>query len=188
MERPLLLRRVWWVLIIRGVLGVLFGLLAFTHPGVTLAVLVAFFGAYALFDGIMAIIFAVRAPKEHVSVWPFVLEGIIGLLAGVAAFVFPLVTAVALETLVAAWALVTGIFELVAAFRLRHAISNEWLLALTGVLSIIAGIVLFLYPVAGIAALVLVIGAYAFVFGILLIGLGFRIRSWSAHGPIPAPA
>jgi uncharacterized membrane protein HdeD (DUF308 family) len=188
MERPLLLRRVWWVLVIRGVLGVIFGLLAFTHPGVTLAVLIAFFGAYALFDGIVAIIFAFRAPKEHVSIWPFVLEGIIGLAAGILAFVYPLATAVALETLVAAWALVTGVFELVAAFRLRHAIANEWLLGLTGVLSIIAGIVLWLYPVAGVASLVLIIGAYAFVFGILLIALGFRIRSWSTHHGIPATA
>jgi uncharacterized membrane protein HdeD (DUF308 family) len=185
MERPLLLRRVWWVLVIRGVLGVLFGLLAFTHPGVTLAVLVAFFGAYALFDGIAAIIVAFRAPKEHVKVWPFVLEGIIGILAGILAFVYPLLTAVALETLVAAWALVTGIFELVAAFRLRHAIANEWLLGLTGVLSIIAGIVLFMYPVAGIASLVLIIGAYAFIFGILLIVLGIRIRSWGTHHSVP---
>jgi uncharacterized membrane protein HdeD (DUF308 family) len=188
MERPLLLRRVWWVLVIRGLLGVVFGLLAFTHPGVTLAVLIAFFGAYALFDGIVAIIFAFRAPKEHVSVWPFVLEGIIGLLAGILAFAYPLATAVALETLVAAWALVTGIFEVVAAFRLRHAITNEWLLGLTGVLSIIAGIVLWIYPVAGIASLVLIIGAYAFVFGILLIALGVRIRSWATHHGIPATA
>jgi uncharacterized membrane protein HdeD (DUF308 family) len=188
MDRPVLLRRVWWVLIVRGALGVLFGLLAFTHPGVTLAVLVAFFGVYALFDGILAITFAVRAPREHVSIWPFVFEGIIGILAGIAAFVFPLLTAVALETLVAAWALVTGVFELAAAFRLRHAVTNEWILGLTGVLSIIAGIVLFIYPVAGIAAIVLIIGAYAFVFGILLIVLGFRIRSWTTHHTVPATA
>jgi uncharacterized membrane protein HdeD (DUF308 family) len=90
--------------------------------------------------------------------------------------------------LVAAWALVTGIFELVAAFRLRHAITNEWLLGLTGVLSIIAGIVLFVYPVAGIASLVLIIGAYAFIFGILLIGLGIRIRSWTTRHTVPATA
>jgi uncharacterized membrane protein HdeD (DUF308 family) len=188
MERPVLLRRVWWVLIVRGVIGVLFGLLAFTHLGVTLAVLVAFFGAYALIDGIVAIVFAVRAPSQHVSIWPFVLEGIIGILAGILAFVYPLATALALETLVAAWALVTGVFELVAAFRLRHAIRNEWVLALTGVLSIVAGVVLFIEPVAGIAALVLVIGAYALVFGIMLIVLGFRIRTWGTHGAIPATA
>jgi uncharacterized membrane protein HdeD (DUF308 family) len=181
MQMPLLLGRVWWVAVVRGVLGVLFGILTFAYPGITLAVLVAFFGAYALIDGVAAIIFAFRAPKAHLSIWPFVLEGIIGIAAGIAAFVFPLVTAVALETLVAAWMLVTGIFEVVAAFRLRSAIANEWTLGLIGVLSIIAGVVLFRWPVAGIASLVLIIGAYAFVFGILLIALGLRIRSWSAR-------
>lgn len=176
---PLLLGRVWWVAVVRGVIGVLFGILTFAYPGITLAVLVAFFGAYALIDGVAAIVFAFRAPKQHLSIWPFVLEGIIGVLAGIAAFVFPLVTAVALETLVAAWMLITGVFEVIAAFRLRNHVENEWTLGLIGVLSIIAGVVLFVWPVAGIASLVLIIGAYAFVFGILLIGLGLRIRSWS---------
>jgi uncharacterized membrane protein HdeD (DUF308 family) len=188
MDRPLLLRRVWWVLVVRGLLGVLFGLLAFSHPGTTLAVLIAFFGAYALIDGIMAIYFAFQAPREHVQVWPFILEGLVGILAGIGAFVAPLVTAVALETLIAAWAFVTGIFELIAAFRLRHVISGEWILALTGIFSILAGIALWAYPVAGLAAIVMVIGAYALVFGLLLISLGLRIRAWGAPDTTRATA
>lgn len=188
MHTPLLLGRVWWVAVVRGVIGVLFGILTFAYPGITLAVMVAFFGAYALIDGVAAIVFAFRAPKQHLSIWPFVLEGIIGIVAGVVAFVYPLATAVALETLVAAWMLVTGIFEVVSAIRLRHHIQNEWTLGITGVLSIIAGVVLFIWPVHGIAALILVIGAYAFVFGIFLIALGFRIRSWAAHKGGVAPA
>jgi uncharacterized membrane protein HdeD (DUF308 family) len=181
MERALPGARFWWVVVIRGIIGVLFGLLAFIYPAVTLAVLVAFFGAYALVDGIFAIVFAVRAAREHVPLWPFVLEGIVGILAGIGAFLAPLVTAVALETLVAVWAFVTGIFELVAAFRLRRVIANEWVLAFTGALSILAGIALLIWPVAGLGAIVLVIGAYALAFGILLIGLGLRIRAWGAR-------
>jgi uncharacterized membrane protein HdeD (DUF308 family) len=180
MDTPLL-GRIWWVPVVRGVIGVIFGILAFTHPGVTLAVLIAFFGAYALVDGIFAIAFAFRAPREHMKIWPFVLEGIVGILAGIGAFVAPGVTAIALETLIAAWAFVTGVFELMAAFRLRHVIKGEWALALAGVLSILAGIALFIWPVAGLAAIVTVAGAYALVFGFLLISLGLRIRSWSAH-------
>ena len=182
MERALPGARFWWVVVIRGIIGVLFGLLAFIYPAATLAVLVAFFGAYALLDGIFAIVSAFRAAREHVRLWPFVLEGIVGILAGIGAFVAPLVTAVALETLVAVWAFVTGIFELVAAFRLRRVIANEWVLAFTGALSILAGIALLIWPVAGLGAIVLVIGAYALAFGILLIGLGLRIRAWGAGG------
>jgi uncharacterized membrane protein HdeD (DUF308 family) len=187
MDAPLL-RRVWWVLVVRGVLGVLFGILAFAYPGTTLAVLIAFFGAYALIDGILALYFAARAPREHVQIWPFVVEGIVGILAGIGAFVAPLVTAIALETLVAAWMFVTGVFELIAAFRLRHAISGEWILAVTGILSIIAGLALWVWPVAGLAAIVVVIGAYALVFGLLLISLGLRVRAWSARPTAPAAA
>jgi uncharacterized membrane protein HdeD (DUF308 family) len=182
MDLPLL-ARAWWVLVIRGVIGVAFGLLAFFDPALTLAVLVVFFGAYALVDGLFAIMLAIRAAREKIPLWPLVLEGIAGILIGIATFMVPLLTAVALETLVAIWAFVTGIFELVAAFRLRRVIAREWILALTGALSILAGIALLLWPVAGLGAIVLVIGAYALAFGILLIVLGFRLRSWNGQLP-----
>jgi uncharacterized membrane protein HdeD (DUF308 family) len=185
MDRPLF-AGTWWVLVIRGVIGVAFGLLAFFDPAVTLAVLVAFFGAYALVDGLFAIMFAVRASREKVPLWPLVLEGIAGILIGIAAFLAPLLTAVALETLVAIWAFITGIFELVAAFRLRRVIAREWILALTGALSILAGIALLIWPVAGVGAIVLIIGAYALAFGVLLIFLGFRVRSWNGQLPTAA--
>ena len=187
MEHSLLLGRVWWVLVLRGVIAVLFGLLAFFYPGETLALLVAFFGAYALIDGIIAISFALRSPREHVRIWPFVLEGVVGILAGIGAFVWPLATAVALETLVAVWAFVTGVFEVAAAIRLRKVIANEWVLGLTGVLSIVAGIALLIWPVAGLGAIILVVGAYALAFGVLMIVAGIRIRAWGAGRTAPAP-
>src|ERR1700722_16203222 len=101
-----ILARTWWVLVIRGVIGVAFGLLAFFDPALTLAVLVVFFGAYALVDGLFAIMLAIRAAREKIPLWPLVLEGIAGILIGIATFLVPLLTAVALETLVAIWAFV----------------------------------------------------------------------------------
>lgn len=167
----------WWAMIIRGIAAIIFGILAFAVPGITLAVLVALFGAYALIDGIFSLIAAARGGAAGHRVW-LVLEGIVGILAGLAAFFWPGLTAVVLLFVIASWAVVTGILELIAAVRLRDVISNEWGLVLAGIASLIFGVLLFVSPRAGILAVVWLIGAYAIIFGILLLVVGVRMKSY----------
>ena len=171
------LARNWWMVALRGVLGILFGLIALVWPGITLLVLVALFGAYALVDGIFAVVAAFRAGRSRFRWW-LVLEGIAGISAGIATVFWPQITALVLLVLVAAWAIVTGVLEIVAAIRLRKVITGEWVLALTGVLSVGFGVLLLLFPGPGALSLVWLIGAYALAFGILLLVLAFRLRSW----------
>ncbi len=170
------LSRNWWVVLLRGLAGIFFGLATFLAPGISLAALVILYGAYAFADGILAIITAARRRGAD-RWWLLLLEGVVGIGAGVITFLWPGITALALVYLIAAWALVTGALEIAAAIRLRKVISGEWLLALTGVVSIILGMMLVAFPGAGAIALVIWIGAYAFVFGALLTGLSFRLRS-----------
>ena len=120
-----LLARYWWVIALRGVIAVLFGLLAFFIPGITLLTLVLLFGAYALLDGSFDIVSAIRAPSHH---WALVLEGIVGIIAGILTFVWPGITAMVLLYLIGFWAIFTGVLEIVAGIRLRQAIANELLL------------------------------------------------------------
>jgi len=171
----------WWAVVLRGVLGLLFGIITFFAPGLSLAALVTVYGAYALVDGVFAIVSAVR--RRGTERWGMLLlEGIAGIAAGLVTLVWPGITAIALLYLIAAWSLFTGVMEVAAAVRLRKAITGEWMLGLSGVLSIAFGILLLLFPGAGALAVVLWIGAYAIVFGALLIGLGLRLRSWGQHG------
>jgi uncharacterized membrane protein HdeD (DUF308 family) len=182
------LARNWWAVALRGALAVLFGLVAFIWPGITLGALVLLFGAYALVDGIFAFVAAFRAADRGRQWWPFVLEGLVGVAAGVIAVVWPGLTAVTLVYLIAAWAVITGLFEIVAAVRLRREIENEWLLVLAGVLSVLFGLAMFLFPGAGALALVWIIGGYAVVFGVLLIALGLQLRTWQSRGAPEARA
>jgi uncharacterized membrane protein HdeD (DUF308 family) len=172
------LGRNWWALALRGVAAILFGVLAFAWPGITLFVLVLFFGAYMLVDGIFAIVAAVRAAGEEDRWWLLLIEGILGVLAGLVAFFWPGLTALALLYFIAAWAIVTGIMEIVAAIRLRQEIEGEWALGLSGLLSVIFGILLVVLPApAGLLSLVWLVGAYAVATGVLLLILAFRVRS-----------
>jgi len=170
------LTRNWWAIALRGVFAILLGLAAFVLPGVTLAVFVALFGAYAIVDGVLAIIAGVRAAERHQRWWSPVLKGIAGIVAGVLAFVWPALTALALLYLIAAWAILTGILEIVAAVHLHRA-HGEWLLMLNGVLSILFGLFAIVWPGAGILTLFWIIGVYSIVFGVLLLILGFRLRA-----------
>jgi len=166
----------WWTLVLRGVAAVIFGILAYVWPGITFTVLVLFFGAYALWDGVFALIAAFRTQAERR--WPLVLEGLVGIVAGLLTFIWPGAATLALLIIIGAWALVTGIFEIVAAIRLREEIEGEWLLLVSGLLSVLFGIAIAIWPAAGLVAVTWLIGAYSIVFGILLIVLGFRLRNW----------
>jgi uncharacterized membrane protein HdeD (DUF308 family) len=178
----------WWAVSLRGLAGILFGIITFVAPGISLAALVLLFGAYAFADGVLAIVSAVRRRGTD-RWWLLLLEGLVGIAAGILTILWPGITALALLYVIAAWALVTGAFEIAAAIRLRKAISGEWLLALSGVLSIALGVLLFLAPGPGALALVIWIGAYAFVFGALLFALGLRLKGLGSprHRGHPAP-
>jgi uncharacterized membrane protein HdeD (DUF308 family) len=176
------LARNWWVVLLRGLAGIIFGLLTFFEPGISLAALVLLFGAYAFVDGVFSIVTAVRRRSAD-RWWLLLLEGIAGILAGIATLIWPAITAIVLLYLIAAWALVTGVLEIAAAIRLRKAITGEWLLALSGVASVILGVLLIIAPGPGALAVVIWIGAYAFVFGALLVALSFRLRSLRTPRP-----
>ena len=167
--------RYWWVVALRGLAAVLFGIAAFAWPGVTLTLLVLLFGAYAVVDGIFAIVYAFGSGRSNRGM--LIVEGIVSILVGVIALVWPGITALAVLYLIAAWAVVTGILEIVAAIRLRKVIDNEWLLGLSGLASVIFGVIVAVQPGAGALGLIWVIAAYAVVFGVLLIALGFRLRA-----------
>jgi uncharacterized membrane protein HdeD (DUF308 family) len=171
-----LLSRSWWAVGLRGLAAVIFGILALLWPSLTFFVLVILFGAYALVDGIFAAVAAIRG-RESLLDWGWLLaEGIIGILIGIVAFVWPNETALVLLYLIAVWAILTGIVEIVQAIRLRRVISNEWLLILGGAASVVFGILLILFPSSGAVAVVWLIGIYAIIFGLLLLGLAWRLR------------
>ncbi len=175
----MVLARNWWALLLRGALAIVFGVLAFVNPGITLAALVLLFGAYSLVDGIFAIVSGLRAARRHERWWPFALEGLLSILVGIVTFLMPAAAAFALLLLVSAWSIVTGVFRIAAAVRLRKEIQGEWLLILNGVLSVAFGLVIVIFPGAGLVTLVWVIGFYAILFGVTLVALAFRLRG---HG------
>jgi len=169
------LSRIWGLLVLRGLAAILFGVLAFVWPGITLAALVLVWGAYALVDGLCALIASLRL-EEGKPMWTLTLVGLLGIAAGLLTLLWPQITALVLLVFIAGWAVVMGVFQLAAAIRFRKWISNEWLLGLSGVLSIAFGMLLLARPGAGAVALVWVIGWFAFLFGVLLVMFGLRIK------------
>jgi uncharacterized membrane protein HdeD (DUF308 family) len=180
------LARNWWAVLLRGIAGILFGIATFFAPAISLAVLVLLFGAYSLVDGVLALISAVRNRATNERWWVVLLEGTVGIIAGIVTFAWPGITALALLYVIAAWALITGALEIAAAIRLRKVIDHEWLLVLSGIISIAFGVLLLMFPGAGALAVVLWIGAYALFFGVLLVALGIRLRSWEHSGSLHA--
>lgn len=166
----------WWALALRGVLAVIFGILVFRWPGLTIEVLVLFFGANALIDGVLALVAAFRGSATGARWWGMLLQGILGIATGIITFLMPGLVAIVLLFFIAAWAIVIGIFEVAAAIRLRKEIQGEWLLALRGVLAIIFGVILFARPGAGVLAVVWLIGAFSIALGVLNLALAFRLR------------
>jgi uncharacterized membrane protein HdeD (DUF308 family) len=188
------LTKYWWLVVLRGALAVLFGLLALIWPGVTVLVLVFLFGAYALVDGAFALGIGLFGGARAAGRrgW-LIVQGILGILAGIIAFAWPGATVLALLWIIAFWALFTGIMEIVTAIRLRREIEGEWLLILSGALSVLLGILLIAWPKAGILTVVFIAGIYALIAGVTLIVLGFRMRRLGRSGtvpgtPRPAPA
>jgi len=175
------LGRNWGWIVVRGVAAVIFGVLALVLPGITLAALVLLWGAYALADGIIALIAAFRIRDRGKPFWALLVVGILGIAAGILTFIWPGMTAIVLLAFIAAWSLVMGIFQIIAAVRLRKSIENEWLLGLSGLLSVIFGVLMLINPGAGALAVIWVIGAYAILFGVLLIALGLKLRSRTHH-------
>jgi len=167
----------WWTFVLRGILAILFGLLCVILPGMALLSLVFLFGFYAMGDGIFNVVAAFRrSERREIPWWALLIAGIFSIVAGVLAFVWPGITALALLFLIASWAVALGIMNIVAAIRLRKQITGEWLLVLSGILSIAFGVLMFLFPGAGALTVILWIGAYSIVMGILMIVLGAKLR------------
>jgi uncharacterized membrane protein HdeD (DUF308 family) len=169
----------WWAIALRALVAVIFGIIAFTMPGPTLAAIVIVFGIYSIVDGVLAIVAAVRGFRKQRRWGAMLLQGIVGVVAGVIAVFWPGIGALALTYLVAAWALVTGAFEIAAAIRLRKAIKGEWLLLIAGLLSIVLAVLIALFPGAGALTLIWWLGAYALAYGVLSLVLAFRVRTWT---------
>lgn len=168
----------WWTFVLRGLLAVLFGVLTFVLPEVTLLTLVWLFGFFAIVDGIFNLLAAFRSSggAEQAPRWARVLAGLAGIIAGLLAVFVPGLTALALLFIIATWAMVIGVFEIAAAIRLRKQMRGEWMLGLAGAISILFGVLLAAFPGAGALAMVFWIGAFTIVFGISLIALGIRLR------------
>jgi uncharacterized membrane protein HdeD (DUF308 family) len=173
-----ILARNWWALALRGVAAIVFGIIAFAFPALTLTVLVLFFAAYLLVDGVFALIAGLRAAERHERWGALALEGIVDIVAGALVVVWPGMTLLVFIYLAAFWALVSGIALLVAAFRL-HRQHGEWMMILAGVLSVGWGILVALFPIAGLVVWAWWIGAYALIFGIAMLVLAFRLRRHS---------
>jgi uncharacterized membrane protein HdeD (DUF308 family) len=175
MQRRLSLN--WTALALRGIVAIAFGILAFLLPGLTLGALIILFAAYALVDGVSHLVTAFRNRGSGGPDWWMVVGGIAGIAAAAITVLVPNITALFLVTLIGAWAIVTGITEVVAAYQLRKEINNEWLLALDGVISVLFGIYVVLFPGAGAIAIVWIIAAFAIISGVVLLALAFRMRS-----------
>jgi uncharacterized membrane protein HdeD (DUF308 family) len=170
--------RNWAWIVLRGVAAVLFGLLTVTRPGVTLAALVFMWGAYAIADGILAVVAGWRIRDHGRPLWSLFVSGVLGIAAGVLTFRWPGVTALALLVLIAGWSIGVGALQIVAAIRLRKVIEGEWALGLSGVLSMAFGVLALVHPAAGALGVLWMIAANAIGFGVLLIVGGFRLRSY----------
>jgi uncharacterized membrane protein HdeD (DUF308 family) len=184
--QPLLhaLAQHWWLLLLRGICAIVFGVLAFVWPGLTLLTLVIFYGAFVLVDGVLALAAAVMggAPAPR---WWLAIVGIAGVVAGALTFFWPGITALVLLFFIAGWAIAAGVMQIIGAIQLRKEIDDEWMLILGGVLSVLFGIGVLIFPGAGALALILVIGAFSIAYGVTLVMFAFKLRK---HNVAPAHA
>ena len=180
------LARWWWTFVVRGLLAIAFGVLAFFAPGLGIAVLVGLFAAWALIDGVTSLATGIGGRNRDKSWWLEILEGVVSIIAGIIALVFPVLAAEVLVIIIAVWAIVTGIFEIIAAIRLREQIKGEFWLGLAGLASILFGVILLVFPGVGALSLVWLIGSFALVFGLFLVILGWRLRGVNEMAKIDA--
>ena len=178
----------WWMLAVRGVAAMLFGIATMVWPGISLLAMVTLWGAYALVDGVFGVVLAARVGRAGEPWGGLLFDGLVSIGAAAVAFLWPQITALALLTLIALWAVVGGVAQIVAAVELRRVITGEWLLALSGVFSIAFGVLMVIFPGAGALAIVSMIGIYSIVSGVLLTALAFRIRQSSTAGRHALPA
>ncbi|RMX05032.1 HdeD family acid-resistance protein [Corticibacter populi] len=172
------LSRSWWLLLLRGIAAIVFAIFAWLQPEITVAVLVLLFGAYSMADGILGIWTAISGRKDNAYWWVLLLWGLVGIGIGVLTVIAPAAVTLALLIYVAVWAIATGVLQIIAAVRLRKEIEGEWLLGLAGVLSVVFGILLVAQPGLGILTLLWLLAGYTLVFGIVLIVLAFKARSF----------
>ncbi|MCX7564991.1 HdeD family acid-resistance protein [Sulfitobacter sp. F26169L] len=170
------LTRNWWLLLLRGIAAILFGLATFVWPGLTISVLIIMFGAYILLDGIIGVVDALRYREGVDNWWFWLFESILGIVVGLLTLFMPGITALVLLMFVAAWSILGGVLRIVAAIQLRKKIEGEWIMVLSGVLSIVFGVAIIALPHAGLVSIAWLIGFWAIAFGILFIMLAFRLR------------
>jgi uncharacterized membrane protein HdeD (DUF308 family) len=185
--------RHWWALAIRGALAILIGLIAFIMPGAFALGIAVLFGVFMLLNGIFATYAGIQARNTVRHWWAFLLEGLTGIVAGLLTILFPLLGVLVFIYFIAAWALITGLMQIMAAIRLREQIEGEWRMALSGVLSIVFAVLLAIWPESGAIAVSWLIGAYAILFGVILLALAFHLKGLNdrtapgrATGPAPA--
>ena len=176
----------WWVLLLRGILSIAVGVIAIAVPGVTAIALALLFAAYALISGIASIVAAIRTSHAEGTHWVWLLAGgIISVLFGATALIVPGIALLYLVFLIAAWAVITGVTEIMTAWRLRDAITGEWLWIIAGAFSIIFGIIVALEPAAGIFVVVYIFAFYAMLAGVTFVGLSLRLRARHARSAAP---
>jgi uncharacterized membrane protein HdeD (DUF308 family) len=166
----------WWLFLVRGIVAIVLAILTYMWPGIAIGILVSLFGAYAAIDGLLALGFAIRCAARRERWLGLLFEGVLGVLVGAVVFALPGAAALSFAFLVAAWAISTGVFEIVAAVRLRKQIEGEFWLALAGVISIVIGVWFLARPGLGLLATVWALASYELLFGFVLIGLAFRLR------------
>jgi uncharacterized membrane protein HdeD (DUF308 family) len=173
--------RYWWTYALRGLVAIAFGIAAMLWPDLTINALVILFGAYVVADGLLELFNGASGRGVHGRWWVDILIGLAGLVAGAWAMLFPDLTAIGLMYFIAAWWLFTGVMQIVFAIRVRQLIANEWLMILSGLASVILGVLFLLYPGEGAISLIWVVGVFAIFLGVLLVMLAFRLRSIRAH-------
>ena len=185
-----ILSRTWWALLLRGVIAIVFGVFAFSHPGLSLTTMALLFGLFVLFDGVGGVVTAISGRKDSDQWIVLLLWSVVSVAIGLITLFAPSVTTFVLLFYIAIWAIATGVLQVVAAVRVRKEIEGEWRLIAGGVISVAVGLVLLARPAVGALAFIWLIGAYAFVFGVLLVVLAFKVRALRSRveGHIPQPA
>jgi len=179
----------WWALALRGAIAILFGLAALLRPGIALEALILLFGAYALVDGVFAVVGVFGGTRGGTPRWLLFIEGIASILVGLIAFVLPGLTAILFLYLIAIWAIITGVSEIAMAIRLRRDIRGEWALIVGGAFSVLFGVILAVIgPIAGLLSLIWLIGIYAAAFGILMLITAFQVRARDSSGGTDRPS